>query len=181
MGARGRGGAPIPADARPAPLQGVTPWYFEWMRHPPGDAWWDLARLTGRYDRMRAAVLNLSGWFDEMYGPNGAVENYQAAGDALILGPWIHGVGPVQRRKAGERDFGADAALDYDGTVLGWMDRHLKGGTPTADTPTVRVFVMGANRWRSADRWPWPGALGRHDVSGGRRQAHGGRTGRLGA
>ena len=138
-------------------LQGVTPWYFEWMRHPPGDVWWDPVRLTGRYDRTRAAVLNLSGWFDEMYGANGAVENFQAAGDALILGPWVHGVGPVQSRKAGERDFGADAALDYDGTVLGWMDRHLKGDS-MAPAPAVRVFVMGANTWRRADRWPWPGA-----------------------
>src|SRR3954470_4245128 len=136
-------------------LQGVTPWYFDWMRRPPGDAWWDPVRLTGRYDGVHAAVLNLSGWFDEMYGPSGAVENYQAAGDALILGPWVHGVGPVQSRRAGERDFGPDAALDYDGTVLGWMDRHLRGDS-TVDVPGVRVFVMGANRWRSADSWPWP-------------------------
>jgi uncharacterized protein len=137
-------------------LRGVSPWYFEWMQHPPGDAWWDPVRLTGRYDRVQAAVLNLSGWFDEMYGPSGAVENYEAAGDALILGPWTHGAGSVQSRKAGERDFGADAALDYDGTVLGWLDRHLRGDSTPAPPP-VRVFVMGANHWRSADRWPWPG------------------------
>jgi uncharacterized protein len=138
-------------------LQSVTPWYFEWMRHPPGDAWWDPVRLSGKYDRTRAAVLNLSGWFDEMYGPSGAVENYEAAGDALILGPWTHGVRSVQSRKAGERDFGADAALDYQETVLGWMDRHLRGDSTPAP-PRTRVFVMGANRWRSADRWQWPGA-----------------------
>ncbi|HEU4955189.1 MAG TPA: CocE/NonD family hydrolase, partial [Gemmatimonadales bacterium] len=136
--------------------QGVTPWYFEWMRHPPGDAWWDPVLLAGKYHRAHAAVLDLSAWFDEMYGPSGAVENYEAAGDALILGPWTHGVGSVQSRKAGERDFGADAALDYDGTVLDWMDRHLRGDSTPA-SPQVRVFVMGANHWRSADRWPWPG------------------------
>jgi putative CocE/NonD family hydrolase len=140
-------------------LEGVTPWYFEWMRHPPGDRWWDPVRLAGKYPRVNAAVLNLSGWFDEMYGPSGAIENYAAAGDALMLGPWTHGVGPVQSRKAGERDFGAAAALDYDGTVLAWMDRHLKGDS-SAKSPGVRVFVMGADRWRSADRWPWPGARG---------------------
>ncbi|MFL5531711.1 MAG: CocE/NonD family hydrolase, partial [Gemmatimonadales bacterium] len=67
-------------------FQGVAPWYFEWMRHPPGDSYWSFARLSGRYNRVDAAVLNLSGWFDEMYGPSGAVENFQAAGDALVLG-----------------------------------------------------------------------------------------------
>jgi putative CocE/NonD family hydrolase len=147
-------------------LQGLTPWYYEWMRHPPGDAWWDFARLPGRYDRVcGTAVLNLSAWFDEMYGATGAVENFEGAGSAcperseraLVLGPWVHGVGPVQQRKAGERDFGPRAALDYDGTVLDWMDRHLKGVDTTAPRPAVRVFVMGSNRWRTADRWPFPG------------------------
>ena len=146
-------------------FQGVAPWYYEWMRHPPGDPWWDFARLEARYDGVDAAVLNLSGWFDEMYGPSGAVENHERLGaahpsnprHALVLGPWIHGVGPVERSKAGEREFGVEAALDYVGTVLGWMDRHLKGADTSAAQPAVRVFVMGANRWRTSDRWPLPG------------------------
>jgi hypothetical protein len=146
-------------------LKGVTPWYYEWMRHPPGDDYWSFARLPGRYDRVDAAVLNLSGWFDEMYGPMGAVENFQGAGRArpersewaLVLGPWIHG--GQQLSKAGDRDFGPSAALDYVGTVLGWMDTHLKGGPPDRlpARPPVRVFVMGANQWRTSDRWPLAG------------------------
>jgi putative CocE/NonD family hydrolase len=138
-------------------FKGVAPWYYEWMRHPPGDTWWSFARLPGRYDKATAAVLNLSGWFDEMYGPNGAVENFEGAGDALVLGPWTHGVAETQSRKAGERDFGSRAALDYNGTVLAWMDRYLKGVDSSSRYPSVRVFVMGSNQWRSADRWPFPG------------------------
>jgi putative CocE/NonD family hydrolase len=168
-------------------FKGVAPWYYEWMRHPPGDPWWDFARLTGRYDRVSAAVLNLSGWFDEMYGPSGAVENYQGAGDALVLGPWTHGVAAVERSKAGEREFGRAAALDYVGTVLDWMDRHVrwKGGKKErrkdengrAGDPAVRVFVMGSNRWRTANGWPFPGT--RADTLYLERPAAGGRTGRL--
>jgi putative CocE/NonD family hydrolase len=138
-------------------FKGVAPWYYEWMRHPPGDAWWSFARLPERYTRVSAAVLNLSGWFDEMYGPSGAVENFEGAGDALVLGPWTHGVAETQSRKAGDRDFGSSAALDYNGTVLAWMDRHLKGVDSATRYPSVRVFVMGSNQWRSADRWPFPG------------------------
>ncbi len=133
----------------------VAPWYYEWMRHPPGDRYWSFAKLPGRYDRVDAAVLNLSGWFDEAYGPVGAVENYQGAGDALVLGPWTHG--GVQRSKAGDRDFGPTAAVDYDGLVLDWMDRHLKGVDSVQTGAPVRVFVMGLNQWREADRWPFPG------------------------
>ncbi len=138
-------------------FQGVAPWYFEWMRHPPSDPYWSFARLDGRYARVDAAVLNLSGWFDEMYGPSGAVENFQGVGGALVLGPWTHGVASVQRSKAGERDFGPSAALDYGATVLRWMDRHLKGVDSLKAQPRVRVFVMGSNHWRTSDRWPLAG------------------------
>jgi uncharacterized protein len=135
----------------------VAPWYYEWMRHPPGDPWWNWTRLEGRYAGVKAAVLNLSGWFDEAYGPSGAVENFQAAGDALVLGPWTHGVAAVQRSKAGDRDFGPFAALNYDSLVLGWMDRHLRNVDSAPKGTLVRVFVMGVNAWRTSDRWPITG------------------------
>ncbi|MGH7512393.1 MAG: CocE/NonD family hydrolase [Gemmatimonadales bacterium] len=160
-----------PAARRHRPLltlpdfQDVAPWYYEWMRHPPRDPWWSWATLDGHYDQVGAAVLNLSGWFDEMYGPSGAVANYQGLVAArptdprtrLILGAWSHGVGPVGRSKAGDREFGGAAALDYAATVLGWMDRYVKGIDSAPSDPAVRVFVMGINRWRTADRWPIPG------------------------
>ncbi|HEX2218906.1 MAG TPA: CocE/NonD family hydrolase [Gemmatimonadales bacterium] len=154
-------------------FDGIAPWYYEWMRHPPGDPWWDWATPEGRYDGVGAAVLNISGWFDEPYGPVGAVANYTGlvrtrepgkARTALILGPWTHGVDAVGRTRAGDRAFGPDAAIDYTATVLRWMDRHLKGAGPTSSDsldgsggPTVRVFVMGSNQWRTANTWPVPG------------------------
>jgi uncharacterized protein len=147
-------------------FQGVAPWYYEWMRHPPGDAWWDWATLEGRYGDVGAAVLNLSGWFDEPYGPLGAVSNYSGLVKTrppgrprtrLIIGPWTHGVDATGSTKAGDRDFGSTAAIDYTATVLRWMDRHLKGAAPAEDSAEVRVFVMGANRWREAGAWPIPG------------------------
>ena len=72
--------------------------------------WWDWAELRGRYAKVTAAVLNLSGWYDEGYGPEGAVTNFNglvearaASGQArthLILGPWMHGVGSTGERKS---------------------------------------------------------------------------------
>ncbi|MBA3317240.1 MAG: CocE/NonD family hydrolase [Gemmatimonadales bacterium] len=147
-------------------FQGVAPWYYEWMRHPPRDPWWSWAALEGRYDQVGAAVLNLSGWFDEPYGPAGAVTNYTglvqarqpgASRTRLILGAWTHGVDAVGQVKAGDRDFGPDAAIDYTSTVLRWMDRQVKGMESGEGDPPVRIFVMGANRWRTSDTWPIPG------------------------
>jgi uncharacterized protein len=57
------------------------------------------------------------------------------------------------------------------------MDRHVKGVDSAKAEPAVRVFVMGSNRWRSADRWPFPGT--RPDTLYLERAAAGRRTGRL--
>jgi len=150
-----------------ADFKDIAPWYYNWMRHPPRDPWWRWAALDGRYGRVRAAVLNLSGWFDEPYGPGGAVANYEGLVQArrpaaprarLVLGAWTHGVGAVGSTKAGDRNFGEDADLDYTEAVLGWMDRYVKGVPGGAERdPAVQVFVMGANRWRTAESWPLPG------------------------
>ena len=144
---------------------GVAPWFYEWMRRDPTDAWWQWAELAGRYDRIDAAVLNLSGWHDEAYGPDGATKNFrglQAAGKrtALLIGPWVHGVDATASTRSGARDFGASAAIEYDEVVLRWMDRHVRGIDNGVDRESpVRAFVMGANRWQTASVWPLPSLM----------------------
>ena len=148
-------------------LAGIAPWYYEWLRHPPTDPWWDWAEVRGKYRRTNAAVLNLSGWHDEAYGPHGATTNFAGlaatrAGGAprakLIVGPWAHANVWMTRTVIGERPIGTDAPIDYQETVLRWLDHHVRGIDNGVDRePPVRVFVMGANRWRESDRWPLPG------------------------
>lgn len=151
-----------------AELQQVAPYYYEWLRHPPGDPWWDWAELRNKYKRVEAAVLNLSGWYDEAYGPEGAISNFmglvaarQAQRDLrakLVIGPWTHGVHATGETKSGQRAFGPVARIDYDELVLRWMDRYLRGLDNGIDQEKpVQVFVMGANVWREADTWPLPG------------------------
>ena len=150
-------------------LAEVAPWYREWLTHGPNDPWWSWADLRPRYGRTRAAVLNISGWHDEAYGPEGAITNFlgvlasrAAERDPrafLILGPWEHGSGAIGDRSStaasGERVFGAAAGLDYDELVLRFLDRFVRGVDNGVDRePRVRAFVMGENRWHTSDRWP---------------------------
>ncbi len=147
-------------------LRAPAPYYFEWLAHRPGDAWWGWADLHGRYGRVGAAVLNLSGWHDEAYGPEGAMTNFLGLMDArrgekdprarLILGPWVHG-GESEDR-AGDRAFGPQARLDYAGEIVRFMDRYVRGIANGVDRePRVRAFVMGENVWRTGDTLPLPG------------------------
>ncbi len=146
-------------------LRREAPFYFEWLSHPPEDAWWDWAELRGRYEKVSAAVLNLSGWHDEGYGPEGAATNFNGivqarAGRAdarthLLLGPWTHGVGSTAEQRIGELDFGPTAAIDYDEVVLDFLDHYLRGiDNGYSNAPRVRHFVMGANEWRDGMSWP---------------------------
>lgn len=148
-------------------LETIAPWYYEWLRHPAYDPWWDWAELRGKYDRTDAAVLNFSAWYDEAYGPHGATNNYaglvaaragQPARAALVIGPWSHGVPRPDRTAVGEREYGAAGSIDYDEVVLRWMDRYVRDVDNGVDREKpVRVFVLGSNRWIEADAWPIPG------------------------
>jgi len=150
----------------------VAPYLFDWMKRPPGDRAWDWMEIRGKYDRMKAAVLNLSGWYDGAYGTEGAATNHNglvaarrgaASRSFLVLGPWIHGSATMNARqgqvKAGDRAFAATAALDYDGLILRFMDRYLRGIDNGLDRePPVRAFVMGEDLWRDEASWPPPTA-----------------------
>ncbi len=146
-------------------LRQVAPYYYDWLRHPAEDPWWDWSELRNKYGRAHAAVLNLSAWYDDNYGPEGATTNFAGllkarAGEKdprthLLLGPWVHGVASTGKTKSGEREFGAAATIDYDEVVLRWMDHYLKGLDNGVEwEKPVRYFVMGRNEWREAEVWP---------------------------
>ena len=144
-------------------LKDVAPFYYEWLAHPPADPWWEWADLRNKYGRVHAAVLNLSGWYDEAYGPDGATTNFDGLlkerrdeknpRTRTIIGPWTHG--GQEATRAGQRDFGPSAAIDYDELILRWMDRYVRGIENGVDREKpVRLFVMGRNVWRDEDAWP---------------------------
>jgi putative CocE/NonD family hydrolase len=143
-------------------LKEVSPFYYEWLGHPPADEWWDWAELRNKYGKVHAAVLNLSGWYDEAYGPDGATTNFNGllkergekdARTRTIIGAWTHG--GQEKTKAGEREFGASAAIDYDELILRWMDHYVRGMQNGVEREKpVRIFVMGKNEWRDEDAWP---------------------------
>ncbi|MEA2647349.1 MAG: uncharacterized protein QOE92_2432 [Chloroflexota bacterium] len=79
----------------------------------------------------------------------------------LVVGPWSHG---MSAGAVGEQAFGMRASsllLDMKENITRlhkrWFDARLLGKDTGIDAePTVKVFVMGENRWRGFDAWPPP-------------------------
>jgi putative CocE/NonD family hydrolase len=65
-----------------------------------------------------------------------------------------------------------DARLDYDALTYGWFDHFLKGEDNKIldNTPKVRYYTMGLNKWQTSNTWPPEGAqpMTLYLTSGGR-------------
>jgi putative CocE/NonD family hydrolase len=141
----------------------VAPYFYDWIKHNTWDDYWKQWSIRTRYDAVQVPALNFSGWYDVFM--NGAIENFVGMrvhggsavarhGQKLVVGPWIH---LPWQPQVGEVDFGPAAANPIDELQLRWFDHWLKGKDNGVDNePAVRVFVMGANTWRTAESWPIP-------------------------
>lgn len=98
-----------------------------------------------------------TGWYDrhvdtaDLFIAASAAE--RTAQLRLTIGPWTHGSGRPSH--VGELDFGPAAAESFVDAAVAWF-RWTLIGTPPAwrDEPPVRLFVMGANVWRTFPTWP---------------------------
>jgi putative CocE/NonD family hydrolase len=149
----------------PLKVEDCAPYYFDWLAHPDYDEYWQSLDVSRHHHQITTPALNIGGWYDIFLG--GTIANYlgmrekgatdQArSGQRLLIGPWAH-VTPFAN-PVGDVDFGrlsSQAAIDLDGIYLRYYDRWLKGElNGVDDEPTVRIFVMGDNVWRSENEWP---------------------------
>ena len=143
----------------------IAPYFFDWLAHPNYDEYWKRWSVPEHFADINVPALHMAAWYDVFQG--GSLENY--------IGLKAHG-GPVARaqqrliviigghsgggRKIGDVDFGADAdQWDETSVVLDWYDYILKGiHNHFSDEKPVKIFVMGANKWREEDDWPIPRA-----------------------
>lgn len=147
-------------------LDGLSPYYEDWLAHPSYDEFWRSVAPCESYDRITAPALNMGGWYDLFL--KGTLANYvgmkQRGGSEqarrlqrLVVGPWAHG--PLSGWYP-ERSYGLMSgtdAFDVTGLQLRWFDQLLKGEDRGVEgEKPVRLFVMGANEWRDEDDWPLP-------------------------
>jgi putative CocE/NonD family hydrolase len=125
-----------------------------WLEHPTLDAYWHAHAVTTNIAKVRAPVLQISGWYDDSRGP---IDYTNALNKVpghpfirLVMGPGAHkGVDYV----AGE--FGPQSRVETRRLQLRWFDHYLFGKDNGVDREKpVDIFVFGDNAWRKEDAWP---------------------------
>jgi hypothetical protein len=156
-------------DHRPLhalPLMTGFDYWDAWTRNPIESAYWKPFDIEAQHNRVRVPALNLSGWNDDPYGQPGAIRNFVGMrahggsedarrGQRLVMGPWTHGVPTMARTTYAGIDYGPNATFDYVEEQLRFFDYWLKKRDEgySREAP-VKIFVMGANRWREETTWP---------------------------
>ncbi|HET6494925.1 MAG TPA: CocE/NonD family hydrolase [Thermoleophilia bacterium] len=136
----------------------------EMLRHPSRDDFWDKVDMTPTLADVRIPVLHWGGWYDVIL--QGTLLGWERAaarerkGDGaeqrLIIGPTDHARLPAVYGASGVGGEDAPGAWCFD-HVQRFFDHHLRGETDAlAGVAPVRVYVMGAERWREASAWPLP-------------------------
>lgn len=119
----------------------------DWLQHARYDDYWTSFGIKDKYAQIKAPAYFITGWYDNLVHENwrnflgfrhegGSPEARQ--GTKIMVGPWTHG--------------GSGGLLDLQ---LRWNDYWLKGIQNGLDKEApIKIFVMGANQWRSENEWP---------------------------
>jgi hypothetical protein len=142
-------------------------WLRDCLSHPDKDAFFEPFDVVSQHREIDTPMVHMGGWFDIFLGGTlanfmGLQKNARTAkarkAQRLLVGPWMHGPtlgDPSFDRLVGDMDFGPNAIHDLNVEMIRWFDYWLRGDkNGVMDEPAVRYFLMGANRWCSADTWP---------------------------
>ena len=128
--------------------------YREAVDHPAFDSFWRAISTREQIQRIHIPVFSVGGWYDNFVQSD--LEAYAALRktsglNRILIGPWPHN---MSFQFPGV-DFGPDAAVPVRALQLEWFDQWLMGkDTPLLSKPPVKIFVMGANKWREEGEWP---------------------------
>lgn len=131
------------------------------LDHPAYDDFWKNLSIHVKIDHVHVPVYAVGGWYDNYVQSD--LEAFSALFkhthlNRLLVGPWPHS---MSERFPGV-NFGPDSSAPIRTIQLAWFDYWLK--TPSEKVqppdfvrqPPLRIFIMGANRWREARDWPIP-------------------------
>jgi uncharacterized protein len=123
----------------------------DWFKHSKYDEYWKAYGIKEKYPQIKVPAHFMTGWYDNLcheswrnfrgFREQGGSEACRK-GTKILVGPWAHGGSYAAKAELLARQ-------------LRWYDYWLKGVTNgIANEPPIRIYVMGAERWRDENEWP---------------------------
>jgi hypothetical protein len=151
----------LPLNDLPLARVGRLRELLQWRLHPISQPALERHR---QYERVTVPCFHECGWYDgcgwavfenfgQMRKRGGA--SLAREGQHLIVGPWPHAM--QFQATVGDINYGFTAdsvGSQIHSLQIAFFDKYLLGKDATL--PTVRYFVMGRNRWQTAETWPLP-------------------------
>ena len=147
-------------------VEGPNGIFAAFVQRKPDDPAWYRGGLYHDSEPFGVPSLWLNSWYDVSIGPNLALFNHVTnhAADPEVAGNQFVVIAPTPHCRffdakeetiVGERNVG-DARLDYEVLIFDWFDLWLKGEDNgfAAETPKVRYYTMGLNKWQTSATWP---------------------------
>jgi putative CocE/NonD family hydrolase len=132
----------------------ATGLYRDIAAHPSYDSFWRRLSVREQIAKIKIPVFSVGGWYDNFVESD--LDAYAALRktsglNRIVVGPWPHNMS----YRFMETDFGPDAWLPIRTMQIEWFDQWLMGkDSALLSQPPVKLFVMGANRWRDEREWP---------------------------
>jgi hypothetical protein len=128
-------------------------YWRDWWEHQTNDEWWH--RFRHRPEKLDVPIFQQGAWFDPYSGSH--LRTFAAIGDRLpnraLIGPWSHEEEVETFR--GDVDFGPESVTTVREHELAFYDRFLRDEENGWDErPSLELFVMGENVWRTEREWP---------------------------
>ena len=156
----------LPLKDIPKKVSVYSPFMADVIAHDTHDSFWQAMSIRDKYPEMDVPALHVTGWFDDLsmetqtnFAGMSTKSKTESARrwQKLLIGPWGHGVPrfPAGNWVFGDVDFGPDVKIDFQSMQTAWFDYHVKGIANGLDKEApVKIFVMGANKWREEQEWP---------------------------
>ena len=131
-----------------------SPMMQEVFDHPDYDAFWQSVSIRNQLKTLKVPVFAVGGWYDNYVESDldAFVTLHKASHvNHILIGPWPHNPGIPFKNV----DFGPDANVGFRKLQFDWFDLYMRDQeSPSEMKAPVRIFVMGANRWRDENEWP---------------------------
>jgi hypothetical protein len=166
LGPQGYWSLPLKAYS-PLAFKDIAPAFFEPIQTPMSRELVEPMAILGKHEQVTVHTFNIGGWYDIFL--HATLENFrimrehgstpEARQSKLLVGPWVHG---GSSNPVGEKNFGfastpglINLQSDIMSMQLRWFDHFLKqNDTGILSEAPVKLFIMGANRWRDEQEWP---------------------------